>query len=196
MLWLSAHLPFVMGFILSAATLSKLVLAHDVKNSDPADLVDTYAAKSDEELNLGLVWFYCGGMAVALLCMAIITMSHEKKHVPGERLSPKLRCAYRVVASLAILLLPLAHERLSSLGLVATTCGITWSILLVDLAGLTCKGDDFWGFKSGRKCTYAANCRISNRDLEEKVRNGETVNVEELARKGGRRGEENHDLIV
>lgn len=48
------------------------------------------------------------------------------------------------------------------------------------------KGEAFWGFS----VLIAAKCAISRKELEKKVRTGETVNVEELAAKhGGDRGD-------
>ncbi len=193
-LWLSIHLPFAMAFTLSAATLSRIVLAHDTRESQPEDLTDTYAAKSEGEVSVGLWWFYCGGLSVALACMGAISLSHSTKLIPGQRLSKLNRTLYRFLAALAILLLPLARDRLTSLDLVAITTCLTVSVLVVDLAGLSCRGDSF--FSRHRICDYSAHCKISKKDLAEKVRNGQVVNVEELARTGGMPGEENQDLIV
>ena len=48
------------------------------------------------------------------------------------------------------------------------------------------KGEAFWGFRDKKKkCAYSAKCAISRKELEKKVRTGETVNVEELAAKHG-----------
>jgi hypothetical protein len=192
--WLTIHLPFAMAFTLSAATLSKIVLAHDTRESNPEDLTETYAARSEKEVSVGLWWFYCGGLSIALACMGIISLSHSTKIIPGQRLSKMYRTIYRLAVALAILLLPLAHDRLTSLDLVAITASLVVSVLVVDLAGLSCQGDSF--INSYRNCDYSANCKVSRKELAEKMKNGETVNVEDLARTGGFKGEENHDLIV
>ena len=68
--WLTAHLPFIMSYVLAGAALSRLVLATDCRNANVEDLTETYAVKSEHEISSGLRWYYCGGLAVALLCMS------------------------------------------------------------------------------------------------------------------------------
>jgi len=70
LIWLTAHLPFIMGFALSGSALSKVVLAHDTKNADPHDLWEIYEGRSEEHISDGLRWFYCGGLAIAIACMS------------------------------------------------------------------------------------------------------------------------------
>ena len=70
MAWMTAHLPFIMGYVLAAASLSRLVLATDCHDANPEDLTEAYISKVETELPTGLRWFYCGGLSVALLCMS------------------------------------------------------------------------------------------------------------------------------
>jgi hypothetical protein len=184
-----------MAFTLSAASLSKLVLAHDSPKADPEWLSETYAAKSEETLSQGLRWYYCAGLAISLLSMGIISMSHESKLIEGQRLSKLKRTLYRSIVSIAILLLPLAKERLSSLQLVGTTTALVWSVVFVDLAGLTRPHEAFWGFNEKRDCGYSANCEISKKEWRERLKNAEggKLNVEELGMRG--RGGEDRNVV-
>lgn len=59
-----------MGYVLASASLSKLVLAHDCGDSDTKSLGDHYIERSEEEIPVGLRWFYCAGLSVALTCMS------------------------------------------------------------------------------------------------------------------------------
>lgn len=68
--WTTAHLPFIMSFTLSGAALSRLVVAHDCPNADPATLTPTYEERSEAELAYGWRWFYCCGLGVAFWCMS------------------------------------------------------------------------------------------------------------------------------
>lgn len=68
--WNMFHLPFIMGFTLAGAALSRLVVAHDCGNADPETLAPPYEEKSEGELLYGWRWFYCAGLAVSLLCMS------------------------------------------------------------------------------------------------------------------------------
>jgi hypothetical protein len=66
---MSAHLPFVMGFVLYGGALSRLVVAHDSPDADETSLTEIFAQKSDGEVSSGLRWFYCSGLATAVACM-------------------------------------------------------------------------------------------------------------------------------
>jgi hypothetical protein len=69
MVWLTAHLPFLLGFSLAGASLSKLVVAHDCSGADVENLTEMYMAKSSDTIEIGLRWFYCGGLGVAVMSM-------------------------------------------------------------------------------------------------------------------------------
>lgn len=56
MAWITVHLPFVLSYALAAATLSKLVLAHDCNDTNVEDLGEDYQGKSVSELEDGLRW--------------------------------------------------------------------------------------------------------------------------------------------
>ena len=68
-LWISTHLPFVAAYVIASASLSKLVLAHDCIDSDIEALGEAYVGRSEEEIPIGLRWFYCAGLGIALGCM-------------------------------------------------------------------------------------------------------------------------------
>lgn len=59
-----------MGYVIAGASLSKLVLAHDCSDTDVETLGEVYLERSEPEVPIGLRWFYCGGLGVALLCMS------------------------------------------------------------------------------------------------------------------------------
>jgi hypothetical protein len=154
--------------------------------------MEPYAGRSEDHLAIGLRWLYCAGLSVALINMGIISLTHTYKTIPSVRLRKPFRLGIRFAVAIAILLLPLAEERLNSLELVATTTCLVVVVLLVELAGSACTGDAFWGFNSGkRKCTYSARCHISKKELQAKAKGGEVINVEEVARRdlsGGKEG--------
>lgn len=70
MIWMTAHLPFIMGYILAAASLSRLVLATDCHDANAEDLTEAYISNAQREVPTGIRWFYCGGLGTALLCMS------------------------------------------------------------------------------------------------------------------------------
>jgi len=56
-------------------------------------------------------------------------------------------------------------------------------VLFLELFGSTCTGQNvLWERKCGRdKCEYLAKCRVSKKELRDRVVKGEVVNVEEIA---------------
>lgn len=155
-LWLAAHLPFVMGFTLSGAALSRLVVAHDCPNADVDSLTETYVPSSAETIETGIRWFYCGGLALAMVCLAMISVSHLHRDVATQRIKKKNRLAYRIVVALVWILLPLAGDKLNSLQLVSITAGMTVSVLAVDIYGTSCRCDSFFSFRKDCKQCYTA----------------------------------------
>ena len=174
-----------MGYVLAGAALSKIVLAHDVRDADPEWLAEPYAGRSDAEVHQGLRWFFCGGLAVAMIMMTLIAMSHTYRTIPNVRLRKEYRICYRFGVSIAILLLPLAKDSLDSLELVGTRCALVVSILILEICGSASSGAAFWGLSDfcSRRCSYSAKCHVSKKELEENIRTGKVVNVEEMAKK-------------
>jgi hypothetical protein len=185
--WIAAHLPFIMSYVLAAATLSQLVLAHDCGDADPADLGDTYAERSEADVRQALRWFYCGGLGVALICMAVISFCHVHKRLANPRLKKRPRLAVRVGVAVVIICLPLATS-LNSLDLISITTSLSAFVLALDLFGSSCEGDRFWtgGFcaEEKKKCTYTAHCRLSRRrraELNRAVQRGDKVCLADFA---------------
>ncbi|KAL8665487.1 MAG: hypothetical protein Q9202_002192 [Teloschistes flavicans] len=178
-LWIFIHLPFIMGYVLAGASLSRLVLAHDCGDADSETLADAYSGRSEAEVEPGLRWFYCVGLGIALLCMSVISFCHVHKKFEGQRVTKRSRLGLRVAVVVVIICLPLA-ESLNSLQLVSTTTGLIGLVLAFDLYGCTYVGESF--LRDGRKCKYWADCpRKRRRALEEAIKTGAMVNVEELA---------------
>ncbi|KAF2203314.1 hypothetical protein GQ43DRAFT_479183 [Delitschia confertaspora ATCC 74209] len=186
-IWFAIHIPFIMSFVLSGATLNKLVLAHDGPDSSVHDLFETYATRSEEHISSGQRWFYCVGLGLSLASMGIISTTHVYKIIPNQRVGKNKRIAFRYLAALIIILLPLAEDRLNSLELIATTCGIVLCVLFLELYGSTCIEDSFWidACESRKKCHYSAKCDVTKKELEATLKDGTVVDVEELARRGG-----------
>jgi hypothetical protein len=168
-----------MGYILSTAGLSKLVLATDVPNTNADDLTHFYHDRSDPEIANGHRFFYCHGLAIALLSMAAISFSHEHK-IPADLRVPKMyRLANRVAVCIILFFLPLAHD-LSSLHLISITVGLVTWVLLVEILGKSCREDPFWGHKKGCSVRYSAKC--SKKQLENCTKADGEIDVVELGR--------------
>jgi hypothetical protein len=185
-----------MSFTLAAASLAKIVITHDTAQSQPDALLEPYSSNSKAEVPEALWWFYCAGLGTALALTGIFALTHSVKTIPNARLTRPYRLTVRFVVSLTLILLPLARYHLSSLELVATTASLIVLVLLVELAGSTCSGDAFWGFREKNYCSYSAHTKMSKSELAEKMRTGDLVDVEELARKGRKKGEVHQDIIV
>ncbi|KAI9819803.1 MAG: hypothetical protein M1832_003878 [Thelocarpon impressellum] len=187
--WNVIHLPFIMGYVLAAATLSRLVVAHDCAGADLKNLTKFYVAKSEEELSDALRWFYCAGLGIALASMGIISLTHVHKDIRGARLRKRHRLAVRFAVSIVLLCLPTAHS-LNSLELIATTTSLVLLVLTVDLYGASCVGTSVFGRRT--TCRYEAECSLKRKELENAIRTGEKIEVEKIAERMG--GEKGYDL--
>ncbi|TVY52773.1 hypothetical protein LSUE1_G009743, partial [Lachnellula suecica] len=162
--WTAAHLPLIMSYVLGAAALSKLVVAHDSPNTPLESLTETYMEKSESDIPIGLRWFYCAGFGIALFCMGIISLSHvHKDHPKGLRILKRWRMLNRFGVCIILFCLPIV-ESLNSLQLVSIVTGLVVWVLLLELWGCSCPEESFFGEK--RKCGYTARCKVSRKDLE------------------------------
>jgi low temperature requirement protein LtrA len=188
LVWVSVHIPFIMGYVLAAAAMGKLVLAHDCADAELEMLTETYQPRSEVEIGEGVRWYYCGGLGVALLGMAAISYSHVHKKVPNARIKKKTRLAVRVCAAIIIICLPLAHS-LTSLDLMALTTSLVLLVLGFDIFGISETGDKFWtgGFcdEEKKKCTYSAQCPLDKKrrtELDRAMKRGDRVQIDDLLR--------------
>jgi hypothetical protein len=187
--WVTAHLPFIMGYVLAASTLSRLVLAHDCPDADPHHLGEHYEEGSEAEVSHGLRWFYCGGLGIALISMGVISFCHIHKRLEKARLRKRPRLVIRLCVAIIIICLPTA-ESLNSLHLISITSALVFFVLCVDLYGISCEGDRFWqgGWcsESKKSCTYSAKCKMGRRrrqELEEALRRGQKVSLADLLKR-------------
>ncbi|KAG8528058.1 uncharacterized protein KY384_006974 [Bacidia gigantensis] len=175
--WIFAHLPFIMAYVLAGASLSRLVLATDCEDADAENLVESWAARAEHthEIPIGLRWFYCVGLGVALISMSAISLAHVHKTFEGQRLKKMYRLPVRVSIAIVIICLPLAEDRLSSLGLVATTTCLVVFVLAMDVYGATDSNDPFW--RCQKSCQYSAELAIQKKAIVEALKRGETVEL-------------------
>ncbi|KAK4905848.1 hypothetical protein LTR66_017772, partial [Elasticomyces elasticus] len=180
--WVVAHLPLSAALILASSTLSELVLAHDCAKSNIEDLTEQYAASSHEIIEQPLRWFYCGGLAVTLLSMAAISATHHHKKITKPRFRKPFRLAFRCAIALIILLLPLAHENLNSINLVAITTCLIVLVLIMDIFGNSCGTQKFWtgGMCKESNCRYTARLHMGKKrkaDLQQRMLEGREVSL-------------------
>lgn len=167
-----------MGYILASAALMKLVLATDVDNADGEDLTYYYAGYADDHVSNGIRFFYCHGLAIALLFMAVISWTHEHRHPPSLRWGKSHRLANRLAICLIMFLLPLAKE-LQSLHLIAITTGLTFWVLFVETWGKSSTEDSFFGMRKGRSLKYRAHIR--RKDLKKVLQKERDEGVERVS---------------
>jgi len=145
-----------MGFTLSGAALSRLVVAHDCRDAEIEYLTETYQERSLEAVEAGIRWFYCGGLSVAIFCLAIISACHYHRPLKTQRMRKMWRLVYRCLVALVWLLLPLAGDKLSSLSLLSITTGMTVSVLALDVYGTSCRLESFFSFQKDCRRCYTA----------------------------------------
>jgi len=87
----------------------------------------------------------------------------------------------RFAVCIILFCLPTAHS-LNSLHLVAITTGLIIWVLLLELWGMSCPDESFFGEK--KPCKYTARCKISKKDLELAIKGGHVINVSDLSERG------------
>ena len=157
-LWHYAHIPFILSYVLASAALSKLVVATDCPDTNSHNLSHHYEERSSDTIATGIRYFYCHGLAIALLSMAVISVSHKHKAHRGMRLRKKWRVANRVLVCVVMFLLPVAGDGLNSLELVGITTALTTWVLVLENWGMSCAG--------GEECGVRYLTRCSKRELE------------------------------
>ncbi|KAL2675025.1 hypothetical protein Neosp_011205 [[Neocosmospora] mangrovei] len=182
--WNYAHLPFIMGYILASAGLSKLVLATDAGGANAEQLSDHYSHRAEDEVANGIRFFYCHGLAIAMLFMGVISYCHEHRKPATLRWSKNVRLANRFAVCIVMFLLPIAKS-LNSLNLISITLGLTVWVLLVELFGKSCRNDPFIGEKKGCRVRYS--CKCSKKAFEKaNVDEKQEVSVAEVLELGAR----------
>ena len=176
-LWQYAHLFFIMSFILSSASLSRMVLATDCANAPLEDLTEFYQRRSMESVSLGLRLYYSVGLGIALLSTLVISFSHTHKFPPGCRLSKPVRLGNRLAVA-AIMCALSAAESLSSLSHIAITVSLMVWVLLLEIWGTSCSDDTFFGEK--KACCYTARC--TKKQLDSAMNSEGEVDVNILSR--------------
>ena len=186
MMWTTMHLPFIMSFVLAGASLSRLVLAHDCADTDRETLDESYIARSESEISMGLRWFYCAGLGVALASMTVISLCHVHKKVEKQRILKRPRLAVRSAVAIVLICLPLA-DGLSSLQLISTTTGLTVFVLMTEVWGQTPKAE--CSQKNREKCKYSAECRVRKKMIDDALKAGATIDVAELTKNDNEKSE-------
>lgn len=179
MSWSVAHLPFIMSFVLGGGGLARLVLTTDIEGAHADLLMEAYRERSEEEVSQGIRWFYCAGFGSALLFMCLISLSHVHRDAAGMRLQKKYRLGIRAATAIVMICLPLAHEKLSSLDLVATMTGLIVFTLAVEVWGASRRGTGFEG--RGKPCAYTGSC--GKRQLQDALGKVDEVDVAALGEK-------------
>jgi hypothetical protein len=182
-----------MGYVLAASTLSRIVLAHDCPDADEHNLGEQYEPKSEAEVSHALRWFYCGGLGISLISMAVISFCHIHKRIDKTRLKKRPRLIIRVAIAIIIICLPAAPvSALNSLDLISITMSLTFIVLAIDLYGMSCEGDKFFTNplcpEAKKQCKYTAKCKLGRRrrqELEEALRRGEKVGLADLLKRHG-----------
>jgi len=113
-----------------------------------------------------------------------MTHIHKDPPIPsGIRILKRHRIANRLVVCVIILALPTAHS-LNSLHLISIVTALILWVLLLELWGISCPDDSFFG--DDGKCRYTAKLKVSKKDLEGRVKEGGEGGVVKVGDLGGK----------
>ena len=164
-----------MSFVLAGGALARLVVATDTTDAHIEHLTETYQARSEPDIPIGIRWFYCAGLGVALMCMALVSISHVHKDLDGLRLAKKHRLVSRVVVAIILICLPLA-TRLDSLELVAIVTCLVVLVLVLELWATSCCNERLFG--RAKACQYTGRC--GKKSVQALLNEGKDFNLDEL----------------
>lgn len=176
------HLPLFASFTLASSAVGNLVTAHDCSDANVLDLAPTYIDNSKAQISQAWRWFYSPGLGVTLICMTLISMTHDHKALRSPRAGKDTRLVFRSAVALILIFLALAKDSLDSLDIIGITTALFACVLIFDIYGISCEGDNFWtGPNSDKEHThYLAKTKLVKRvrrDLEEKLKRGEDVTL-------------------
>lgn len=151
LLWLGAHLPFVISLGLAGAAMSRLVLAHDCPGADIHDLSELIDPehKSIGHIEDGLRWIYCAGLGSVALTKVVISLSHIHKEASQARIAKRYRIAYRVLIGLTLIGLSGAYH-LNSLQLLGCTTCLICSVVVVEIYGSSDSRSSFFAMRNDK----------------------------------------------
>ncbi|KAK5163100.1 uncharacterized protein LTR77_010884 [Saxophila tyrrhenica] len=176
LVWQVFHLPFIMSYVLGSSGLAWLVkFAIDTDNSRPEGLTEMWREHAEDEIPIGIRWFYCAGFGIALASMGIISISHKHKEIETLRLKKRWRLTARFAISIVLICLPLA-EGLNSLELVGTVTALIVFCLSLELWAASCSRQNSFGRTT--ECKYIGAC--PKKHLQALIKRGSRVDFEEL----------------
>lgn len=178
-IWTTAHLPFIMSYVLGSAGMARLVLAVDTPDSHLESLTELSQERAELEIPMGIRWFYCVGFGIALIFMGFIAISHEHKEIETLRLKKRWRLCGRFLVAVVIICLPLAEDRLDSLELVGIVTVLVVFCLGLELWASSCCKERL--MERSKPCKYTGHC--PKKELQRLLKKGSQVDFEMLADK-------------
>ncbi|KXS10423.1 hypothetical protein M427DRAFT_508762 [Gonapodya prolifera JEL478] len=144
--WSFLHYPLVCSLVVAAASLSIIVQTTDTGVYIPSDKTTEYSkdhlvgsslyrratdSGSAPHLITGIVWSYCGGLGVALACVASMMLMHE--HDPTQfRMKVWVRVGAKYLCSVAIIFVGLGSKQLSTNALLGTVSALILTLALLE----------------------------------------------------------------
>jgi hypothetical protein len=138
------HLPLALSLLLASAAMNRLVtggVAESSSSLSPAGSSAEIQAGADSPesgqlgpLPPGIYYFFGTGVGLSVICMAIIGMMHRNldncKPRGVLRLSRSFVIGTRCALGLLMVLLPIAHERLTPLSMLGIYVAITAALIM------------------------------------------------------------------
>jgi hypothetical protein len=167
-----------MAYVLGSAGMARLVLAVDTANSHLDSLTELSQERAEAEIPMGIRWYYCAGLGIALIFMGFIAISHQHKEIETLRLKKKWRLCGRFAVAIVIICLPLAEE-LNSLELVGIVTALVAFCLGLELWASSCCKERL--MERSRPCKYVGHC--PKKELQRLLKRGSQVDFEVLGDK-------------
>lgn len=115
----------------------------------------------------GAQWYFSGGLAASLVCLAISGSLHQGMDVPGSALLPRtVRLATRVGFAIIIALLPFADTMSDTTTLQGVSAGLMLVLVAIEVVGkIGAESQDFETAHNGVRLEHLTNTERGEEDI-------------------------------
>ncbi|RSH92466.1 hypothetical protein EHS25_008882 [Saitozyma podzolica] len=100
---------------------------------------------ASEEVDAGVHWYWGCGLGFAVLFITLIDLMHRNLAPTfATRIPRPFRASIALLCALALILVPLGTDSLTSIAMLAIGVGITWLLVVINIVGILPRPEGWW----------------------------------------------------
>ncbi|GFZ51669.1 hypothetical protein JCM24511_09437, partial [Saitozyma sp. JCM 24511] len=100
---------------------------------------------ASEEVDAGVHWYWGCGLGFAVLFITLIDLMHRNLAPTfATRIPRPFRASIALLCALALILVPLGTDSLTSIAMLAIGVGITWLLVAINIVGILPRPEGWW----------------------------------------------------